>query len=132
MICNVSKQARRYLILSGVAVIAWYLCVLFLWAAQPLSDAVPVGVSKETGVPVSQSVSCYTLFASTSRSTEPLPLLGESLAYLRTPCTRVHTHARIVFAIDTLVLLGVLALLVVVATRMSAHDAAETVALSRV
>ncbi|MEI7755076.1 MAG: hypothetical protein WCJ32_11715 [Actinomycetota bacterium] len=127
-----SKQARRYLILSGVAVIAWYLCVLFLWAAQPLSDSVPVGVSKETGAPVSQSVSCYTLFASTSRSTEPLPLLGESLAYLRTPCTRVHTHARIVFAIDTLVLLGVLGLLVVVATRMRAHDAAEKVALSRV
>lgn len=132
MICNVSNQARRYLILSGVAVIAWYLCVLFLWAAQPLSDAVPVGVSKETGAPVSQSVSCYTLFASTSRSTEPLPLLGESLAYLRTPCTRVHTHARIVLAIDTLVLLGVLALLVVVAMRMRAHDAAEKVALSRV
>lgn len=132
MICNVSNQARRYLILSGVAVIAWYLCVLFLWAAQPLSDSVPVGVSKETGAPVSQSVSCYTLFASTSRSTEPLPLLGESLTYSRMPCTRVHTHARIVLAIDTLVLLGVLALLVVVAMRMRAHDAAEKVALSRV
>ncbi|MCX6540456.1 MAG: hypothetical protein NTX77_02485 [Actinobacteria bacterium] len=127
-----SNQARRYLILSGVAVIAWYLCVLFLWAAQPLSDSVPVGVSKETGAPVSQSVSCYTLFASTSRSTEPLPLLGESLTYSRMPCTRVHTHARIVFAIDTLVLLAVLALLVVVAKRMRAHDAAEKLALSRV
>lgn len=132
MICNVSKQARRYLILSGVAVIGWYLCVLFLWAAQPLSDSVPVGVSKETGAPVSQSVSCQTLFASTSRSIEPLPVLAESLAYLRMPCTRVHTHARIVFAVDTLVLLAVLALLVVVARRMLAHDAAEKVVLSRV
>ena len=131
MICSVSKQASRYLTLSGVAVIAWYLCVVFLWAARPLSDSVPVGVSKATGAPVSQNVSCHTLFASASRSTDPLPPLGESQRYLRTPCTRVHTHARIVFAIDTLVLIALLGLLIVVAIRLRANEAAERAELSR-
>ncbi len=131
MICSVSKQARRYLIISGVAVVAWYLCVVFLWAAQPLSDSVPVGVNKATGVPVSQNVSCRTLFASASRSTEPLPPLGESQRYLRTPCTRVHTHARVVFAIDTLVFIALLGLLIVVAIRVRASEATERAELSR-
>ncbi len=44
--------------------IVWYVCILFFWALQPLSDAVPVGVDYAHVPPVfvSVTVECNSLF----------------------------------------------------------------------
>jgi hypothetical protein len=100
---------RRFALIGMVATVAWYACVLLFWAVQPLSDTVPVGVDNTLAVPklVSVSVDCNGLFDSAPRDAAPLPVLkaqptGKAkLAFQREPCGVVHTHARVVFAIDT-------------------------------
>jgi len=100
---------RRLGLVGVVAAVVCYACVLIFWASQPLHDSVPVGVdyTLKTPTPVSASVRCNTLFDSDARSGAPLPLLKEQpdeappLAFQREPCAVVHSHARIVFALDT-------------------------------
>jgi hypothetical protein len=119
MLAAVTNQARRYLIGTAVVLIGWYLCVIFLWAVKPLSDSVPTGVVKETNTSVSQAVSCHSLFSSSARGTSALPTVAEPLAYQRSACSLVHSDARVMFAIDTLLLVLALAALVVIAVRLS-------------
>ena len=116
---------RRFALIGMVATVAWYVCVVLLWAIQPLNDSVPVGVDN-TLTPaklVSVSVDCNGLFDSAPRDGSPLPALKAQpqgkpkLAFQREPCGVVHTHARVVFAIDTAAFVGVVALFVWLAIR---------------
>jgi hypothetical protein len=107
---------RRRLALVGAAAIVWYVCILAFWALQPLTDSVPVGVDNTLKTPanVSVSVKCNTLFDSAPRVESPLPTLkvqpegSPPLAFQREPCVSVHTQARIVFALDSILFLAVL------------------------
>ncbi len=123
MLSGVTNQARRWVIGIGAVLIAWYLCVLFLWALKPLTDSVPVGIVKDTNTYVSQEVKCNTLFAGSARDAAALPTLKSPLAYTRASCGVVQSHARIVFATDTVALVVLLVLLVVIALRADTLDA---------
>jgi hypothetical protein len=102
---------RRFILIGAIGVVVWYVCVLALWALQPLSDSVPVGVdyTLKTPVNVSVSVDCNSLFNSAPRDDSPLPELkaqpagDPSLEHQREPCVLVQDHARIVFVLDTAV-----------------------------
>jgi hypothetical protein len=106
---------RRLALVGGVAAI-WYICILALWALQPLTDSVPVGidVTLKTPAAVSVEVDCNGVFESASRDDSLLPPLkaqpeGEpALKYQRQPCDLVHHQARIVFILDTLVFVGLM------------------------
>ena len=108
MIVHVSNKARRLLIGTAVGIIVWFLCVLFLWALRPLSDAVPVGIN-DKGVWTSQTVQCNNLFHGDARDDSPLPVVSKPLKYTREACTLVHTQARQVFIFDVFVMMLVLA-----------------------
>jgi hypothetical protein len=111
---------RRFVVLGLGGVVAWYLCTLVFWAFQPPTDHVPVGIDYTRNTPqiVSVPVECNTLFRSASRANSPLPTLTVQpdgkppLAYAYDPCSRTHREARMLFAIDTAVVLGGLALAV--------------------
>ena len=47
-------RGRRILFLVAGAVAVWYLIVIFSWAARPLNDSIPIGVSP-AGKPVSMA-----------------------------------------------------------------------------
>lgn len=104
-----SPSARRSVFLASAALVVWYLCVLLLWAVQPLSDAVPIGVDYSLKSPrqVSQVVECNTLFAESARDSSPLPVLNPQpadkppLTYSREACVDVQRDARIIFALNT-------------------------------
>ena len=109
--------------MAAGAVAVWYLVVLFSWALRPLHDAIPVGVNPRDGKPVSQEVSCNTLFAGNAHDgalpTLPtrLPLFGQQYVYNRAACTLVQRDARIVFALDTLGAIVVIGGLLYIALR---------------
>lgn len=100
---------RRFALIGTVAVVVWYVCILVVWALQPLNDSVPVGVDYTLKSPkaISVSVECNNLFDSSSRDGSPLPTLkvqptdAPALAFQREPCALGHGQARIVFLIDT-------------------------------
>jgi hypothetical protein len=102
-------SGRRSVLIAAGAVTVWYVCTLILWAFQPLTDAVPVGVdyTLKQPSPVSIDVECNTLFARAAREGSPLPALkaqptdNPPLAYSRESCTQVHQQARILFFLDT-------------------------------
>jgi hypothetical protein len=108
---------RRFALIGTAAVVIWYVVILVVWAFQPLTDSVPVGVDYTLATPkaVSVSVDCNTLFDSTPRDDSPLPALkvqpkdDAPLGFQRTPCAVVHGHARIIFAFDTAVFAAVVA-----------------------
>lgn len=114
--------------LAALGVAIWYLVVLFSWAVRPLHDAIPVGVNPKDGKPVSQEVSCNTLFAADAHDgalpTLPtrLPIYGQQYEYNRTACTLVQRDARIVFALDTLGALVIIGGLLYVALRTPLLD----------
>lgn len=130
-----SPRARRALLITAGALVAWYVCVLLLWAVQPLSDAVPIGIdySPNTLVPpkgekqISQTVDCNSLFASSAKDSSPLPSLPvqpkdrDPLKYSRGACSPVQRDARIVLGLNTLFVLVALAGLVVLARRLTSH-----------
>jgi hypothetical protein len=112
----VGARGRKLLLIAAAAVGIWYLVVVFSWAARPLHDSVPIGIDYTVtpNKPVSQDVTCDTLFSGTSRSGD-LPTLrvqydakGNRLeaksqfAYQRAACDLVQRDARIVFGLDTL------------------------------
>lgn len=126
-----SSIARRSLLMVAGVLLAWYLCVLFLWALRPLEDHIPIGVDPVSHQAVSQTVTCNSLFAGSPRPNEPLPTLrpllpltGQQFAYERTPCTLVQHDARLVFALNSLVLLAAAGGLVAVAIRLRRRDSA--------
>ena len=116
-------RGRRTLLLVAGAVAVWYLVVLFSWAVRPLHDSVPIGLDPAKGQPVSQSVTCNTLFASTTHDgalptlRTILPLTSEQFAYNRPACALVQKDARIVFGLDTLGMLVVVGGLLYIALR---------------
>ncbi len=101
--------SRRFALIGTFASVVWYLCILFFWALQPLTDSVPVGIDYALTQPkfVSVSVHCEGLFDSATRDQSALPVLKVQpsgkppLGFQREPCGIVHSQARIVFAIDT-------------------------------
>jgi len=109
------SRTRRNLLLVAGAIGIWYIVILFTWALQPLEDSVPVGVNKDN-TPVSVTVQCNTLFASTPHDGE-LPDLDVHQEYNRAPCDVVQSDARKIFALDTLVAVGGVAVLVGFAVR---------------
>ena len=121
-------RGRRIVLLAAVGVAVWYLVVLFSWAVRPLHDAIPVGVNPKDGKPVSQEVSCNTLFAADAHDgalpTLPtrLPIYGQQYEYNRTACTLVQRDARIVFALDTLGAIVIIGGLLYVALRTPLLD----------
>lgn len=130
-----SPRARRALLISAAALVAWYVCVLLLWAVQPLSDAVPIGVdySPNTLVPpkpekqISQTVDCNSLFASSAKDLSPLPTLPVQpkgrplLTYSRGACSAAQRDARIVLGLNTVFVLVGLAGLGMLARRLNSH-----------
>ena len=126
--------------IAAVALIAWYVIVLLLWAVQPLSDSIPVGVDRSPTllVPpkpqkqISKTVDCNTLFASSAHDGSALPALPVQperyapLEYLRAACTAVQRDARIVFGLNTLFVLVGLAGLVLVNRRYGHESPQET------
>lgn len=127
-----SRRARRSLLSAAVGLIAWYLAVLLLWAVQPLSDAVPIGIDWSPTVldppkaakQVSQTVQCNNLFAGSARNSSPLPTLNPQppkkpeLTYSRGACSAVQRDARIVFALNTMFVMVAIAGLVVISRRL--------------
>jgi hypothetical protein len=125
-----SATAKR-LSLAAVAISVYFVLLMLVWATRPLHDSVPVGIDRTptTAVPpkpeqaVSQRVECNSLFAEDSRPDESLPTLrpqpkGQpALAYQREPCNHVHSEARVLLAINSLVVVVLMALLVFLAVR---------------
>ena len=114
-----SNKGRRYLIGTMFTLVAWYVCVLFLWALQPLSDSIPVGIEAKTGRAISQTVDCNTLFSGSARSADPLPTLVKPFAYPRAACSLVHDQARTLFILNTVAILAALLIAVALAVRLS-------------
>ena len=108
-----SSRARRLLLTAAAAIVAFYACVVLLWAVRPLQDSVPVGVDFTQakypgGVLVSAKVDCHTLFSSSAGAAKTLPALTPQaaphaqLAFQRGVCSAVHRDARVIFGFDTL------------------------------
>ena len=129
---SVSKPLR----IAFVAVIVHFALVVGLWAVRPLEDSIPVGLDWSPTVAnppepqrlLSQDVECHSLFDSSPRPDEPLPVLPvqpegkPALAFQRKPCELVHSQARIVFGIDVLFTAGTLAALVWIGRRLRRRD----------
>ncbi len=127
-------------------VVALNVAILALWALQPLKDSVPVGIDYSTlalnppkaAIPVSQRVSCNSLFDSAARDGDPLPTLKEqpadrpALVYNREPCELVHQQARIVWGIDIAISLLVIAgcVVLIARPRRQSRAAMEAAALA--
>ncbi len=118
------SSGRRSVLIAAVGLLAWYAITLGFWALRPLSDSVPAGkdrrpsanapVDQKIGPEVvySQKVSCNNLFASAAR-TGTLPTLPtqpegvNKLGYQRTPCSSVHSQARVLFILNTVFVIAV-------------------------
>jgi hypothetical protein len=107
------SSGRRSILIAAGGLLAWYAITLGFWALRPLSDSVPAGTDRRTpnAVAYSQKVSCNNLFASAARSGD-LPTLPDQpagvnkLGYQRTPCTSVHSEARVLFILNTVFVLA--------------------------
>lgn len=112
------SSGRRSIIIAAVGLLAWYAVTLGFWALRPLSDSVPAGKDRRPAanapadqkigpeVLYSAKVSCNNLFASAAgpRVLPDLPVQPEGvnkLGYQRTPCTSVHSQARVLFILNT-------------------------------
>ncbi len=124
-------RGRRILFLVAGAVAVWYLIVIFSWAARPLNDAIPIGVSP-AGKPVSMAVDCNTLFSAAAHDgalpilPTKLPLFADQYVYNRAACELVQRDARIVFGLDTLGAIVVIGGLLFVAMRTPVDTAPVT------
>ena len=119
-----NTRARRIVVVVIGVALAWYAAVVAGWAARPLDDTVPVGnlpgweqVLRAEGAPppvpvapgavVTREVRCGSLFDG-DRLDGPLPELPFPQAFNREPCELIRGDARLVFAIDTIVLVLIL------------------------
>ncbi|MCX6522447.1 MAG: hypothetical protein NTZ21_17455 [Actinobacteria bacterium] len=139
-----SRPAKR-LGLIAIAILAYYVILVGVWASRPLEDSVPVGLdwTPTVLVPpkgqqlVSQRVDCNTLFSGDARPDEPLPALTEqpkgrdALAFQREPCVLVHTDAQRNFAINTIAVVALLGGLGFVARRSKRDGEGDQVAAAR-
>jgi hypothetical protein len=112
------SSGRRSVLIAAVGLLAWYAITLGFWALRPLHDSVPAGKDRRPAasapadqkigpeVLYSAKVSCNNLFASAA-GPKVLPVLPaqpegvNKLGYQRTPCTSVHSQARILFILNT-------------------------------
>jgi len=119
----VNPRARRLILLVLGVVLAWYVAVV-IWAARPTTDAVPVGnipswqslpVDPSTSVPpatipaggvVVRKIECGTVFDGDAL-TGTLPALPFPQQLNREPCDLQHSNGRLIFGLDTLVMVGV-------------------------
>jgi hypothetical protein len=127
---------RKRLGLAAIAVLAYGLILVVVWASRPIEDSVPVGIDWSPTVlvppgpqqPVSQRVVCNTLFAGRPRPDEPLPTLTEQpkdrpeLAFQREPCKLPYADARRNFAINVIAVIAALASLGFLARRWRRAD----------
>ena len=109
-------QRRKWLLTATAVVVVWFVAVLVFWALRPLHDSVPVGLD-ENKAPVSQEVECNTMFAADALDAGALPELQPPYEYTRDACTAVQSDARLVFGIDVVVTLLVLAAIGALAIR---------------
>lgn len=129
---SVSKPLR----IAFVALIVHFALVVGLWAVRPLEDSIPVGMDWSPTVQdppapqrlVSQDVECNSLFDSSPRPDEPLPVLTPqpedraALAFQREPCELVHSQARIVFGLDLIFTIAALTGIVWAGRRLRGRD----------
>ena len=130
------STAAKSLSLIAVGVLVYFVLLVTLWAARPLEDYVFVGVdwTPTTEVPPQsqkerwQRVECNTVFDSEPRSDEPLPALTpqpegrQALAYPQDVCEHVHSNGRLMFVVDTVIVLVALAVIAVIALRLRSQQ----------
>lgn len=99
--------------LAGLA--AWFALTL-VWAGQPVTDQVPTGMAVPPGeveaVRTFEEVTCHSVFSSSDRPAEPLPVLEPPREYARPPCEGPHGQNRLMFGFDVVFALVVGAVLV--------------------
>jgi hypothetical protein len=101
---------RRALAVGLTLIFVWYMATVLFWATRPLSDRLDVGTDYSQSPPtvLTEHVSCLTLFDSEPRrivrALPALPAQPEgkpALAYPRPPCVSVYHQARVLFGVDT-------------------------------
>lgn len=109
------SRRTRILLSVTIALVAWFALTL-RWAAQPMSDAVPVG-KDAAGIVVVENVTCGSTFESSAMGGNQVPTIvtpdGIKPAWelSRDPCTLVHDQSRVLLGINVGVfLLGIAAI----------------------
>lgn len=89
-----------------VAGTVWF-AVVMVWALRPQTDTVPVGIDYNLVPPaaVTQDVECNELFAASAArgalpTLTPQPEKAPALDFQRSPCALVQRNGRIVFGLD--------------------------------
>jgi hypothetical protein len=108
----VPERVRKIAIVTIAIGLVWF-AISVAWAVRPQTDSVPVGIDKSVepaGKPLSVDVQCNGAFDATARDgglpTLPAqPAGAPALEFQREPCELVHSDARLVLAINTVVLL---------------------------
>ncbi len=107
-----SPVAKR-LVVALVAGLVWLVVLVFAWALQPLSDSMITGYNeRESGGfdAVVVTTECNNLFASEARdSAVALPEFDFGFDFPRPPCEKTQSDARVAFALNIALLLGLLA-----------------------
>jgi hypothetical protein len=122
----VNDRLRRTVAIALVAGTVWFALVI-MWAVRPQTDTVPVGLDHNVTPPaaVTQDVECNELFASSAvrgalPTLTPQPDTVPALDYQRRPCALVQRNGRIIFGLDVVFYL-VLVAGAVVAFRRGRH-----------
>ena len=101
----------RAWLLAGLVI--WIVLVAW-WAISPIGDSVPTGIVKNRDgalVPTTQVVQCNSPLSGSTKPKEPLPILRPPRVWARTPCELPHQNDRVIFAIDVVLVLGVVVIL---------------------
>jgi hypothetical protein len=102
---------RKWVLLG---LIVWFALVTW-WAFTPVSDTVPTGfVKNKDGVPVATAVTiqCAAPLTGSNAPTNALPTLKSSQSFQRTPCETPRENDRLIYAIDLVLVIGVLVVLI--------------------
>lgn len=106
------KRWRTWLL---VALIVW-IAIVAWWAVTPMSDTVPTGVVKNKDgalVATTQAVECAAPLSGSTSPKGSLPVLKpDTREYQRSPCKLPHQNDRLIFAVDVVLVLGVLVVLI--------------------
>jgi hypothetical protein len=120
----VNAKARRIVLIVLGAVVAWYVVIVLAWATRPLDDTVPVGnlpaweevepvPGADAPVPIgvnvveTETIRCNSLFDGDALD-GALPELPFPQVFNREPCTLMRSNARLMFVVDTIVLVAAL------------------------
>lgn len=116
-----NTRGRRLLLLALGIVLVWYASVL-VWSSRTEEDAVPLGntpgwetIPSTAVAPtpinnneiVVQRVECGSVFDGQALA-ESVPQIPFPRQYNREPCVLQHHDSRLIFVIDTVVVLGVI------------------------